>query len=94
MPLVTLPGFDERVRRHTWTGSRALVHYQGHRACTRCSIGEVIQLGPFIQPALFFHGGYGAAERRVVDVCLACGRVTVAQFDTVNPRELARTVIA
>ena len=87
-PLAVLPGFDEAVRRHTWTGSRMLVPYQEHRVCTRCLVGEVIRIGPFTQPALFLHGGYGAAERRVIDVCLACGRVTVAQVDSVNPRGL------
>ena len=88
MPLVELPGFSEAVRRHTWTGSRMLVLYQGRRSCTRCTVGEVIRLGPFTQPALFIHGGYGAAERRSVDVCFACGRVAVAQVDSINPRRL------
>ncbi len=85
--LTELPGL-EADRRHTWTGSRSLVPWQGLRVCTRCTVGEIVRLGPFTQPALFFHGGYGAAERQVIDVCVVCGRVTVAQTDAVNPRSL------
>jgi len=88
MPLVELPGFDEAVRRHTWTGTKTLAVYQGHRTCTRCTIGETLRLGPYTQPALFIHGGYGAAEAQTIDVCFACGRATVAQIDTINPRRI------
>lgn len=88
MPLVELPGFEEHVRRHTWQGSRALVRRNGPRPCPRCNAGLVVRINPVIQPALFHHGGYGAAERRTVDVCLACAGVSVARLETLNPRRL------
>ena len=86
MPLVELPGFDEAVRRHAWSGSRALVPYAGVRSCVRCAVGQVVRMTAGVQGALFYHGGYGAAERRTVDVCVACGRVSVAGVETLNPR--------
>ncbi len=89
MPLVELPGFVEKVRRHSWKGSLALACYDGRRACTRCSVGHVVRLGPVVQPALFVHGGYGAAVSLVVSVCLACGGTSVLTSETVNPRRLA-----
>jgi len=87
-PLVELPGFAEAVRRHTWAGSRAVVPYDGTRYCPRCSHGLLLRLDPHIQPALFYHGGYGASERLTYDLCLACGRVSVVQVETLNPRNL------
>lgn len=86
MSLQTLDGFDEAVRRHTWTGERLPVPYLGVRACRRCSVGELIRLEPSTQLALFYHGGYGAAERKTFDLCLACGHVSVVSMETVNPR--------
>ncbi len=86
MPLVELPGFDERVRRHCWAGSRAVAVYKGRRPCVRCSHGEVVRLTPYTQAALFYHGGYGATERVTADLCLSCGRVTVAYVESVAPR--------
>jgi hypothetical protein len=87
-PLVQLPGFDEAVRRNTWTGSLAVVPYEGTRNCPRCSHGLLMRLAPHVQPALFYHGGYGAAERLTYDLCLACGHVSVVQTETLNPRHL------
>ncbi len=86
--MIESPGFEERVRCHVWTGSTDITLYEGRRACSHCSVGEIIRLGPFTQPALFVHGGYGAAAQQVIDVCLACGRVTVTQQDSINPRRL------
>lgn len=86
MALVELPGFDEKVRRHSWSGSVALTVYEGDRSCSRCSIGLVVRMTSGVQTALFYFGGYGAAERKTVDVCLACGRVTVVGVETLNPR--------
>lgn len=86
MPLVELPGFDQAVTAHKWTGSTAVAVYTGSRACSRCGIGEVVRVKAVVQLALFYHGGYGAAERRHIDLCLACGRVSVAGYETLNPR--------
>ena len=88
MPLVTLPGFDEAVARHSYKGSRAVLPYHGRRHCSRCSFGELIRLGPVTQMSLFYHGGYGAAERKTIDLCLACGRTQVVHKETVNPRRV------
>lgn len=88
MPLVELPGFEERVRRNTWSGSTAVEVYAGRRSCSRCSVGDIVELDAGIQPALFYDAGYGAAERRTVAVCLACGRTSVVRLDTLNPRRL------
>lgn len=75
-PLVELPGFEEAVKRHSYNGSRELAVFEGDRGCTRCSVGILCRLTLGVQDALFFHGGYGASERRTVDVCVACGRVS------------------
>lgn len=37
------------------------------------------------QLALFFHGGYGAAERSTVEFCPGCGWVRTVAVETVNP---------
>lgn len=89
MPLVELPGFDQAVARHQWTGSRAIKLHTGRRACNRCSMGHLIRLDPVTQPALFYHGGYGAATETTIDVCLACGAVRTAAIKTRNPRRLS-----
>lgn len=86
MPLVKLPGFDEAVRRHTWQGERLPVPYTGARSCDRCSTGHLVETAPIAQPALFYHGGYGATERRTVVVCLACGHTHTTRLETLNPR--------
>lgn len=88
MPLVELPGFTEQVQHSQWAGERLPVLFDGQRACRFCSVGYLVSLDPFAQPALFYHGGYGAVERKTVDVCLACGRVSVMRLETVNPRRL------
>lgn len=86
MRLQTLDGFDEAVRRHTWAGETLPAVWKGHRPCNRCSVGEIVRVGTFTQTALFYHGGYGAAERKTVDICLACGRVNIDLLETLNPR--------
>jgi hypothetical protein len=86
MPLVELPGFEQEVRRHAWKGSLAIAVYEGKRTCGRCSVGEVVRMTAGVQGALFYHGGYGASEEKTVDVCLACGRVSIVGFRTLNPR--------
>ena len=83
---IELPGFEEATRRHKWKGSRAIQRYRGVRHCTRCEYGDVIRLTTGIQPALFYFGGYGASERKTVDVCTACGRVLIVGLETLNPR--------
>jgi hypothetical protein len=87
-PLVKLPGFDEATRRHTWKGTRLPAVYEGQRGCPRCSIGYLVRMAPHAQPALFYHGGYGATERLTYDLCIACGRVSVVEVETLNPRKL------
>jgi hypothetical protein len=84
-PLVELPGFDERVRRHTYTGNRLPVLYAGRRHCRRCTHGELLAIEPIIEDALFAHGGYGASTRKTVEVCLACGAVNVTSTETLRP---------
>jgi len=91
MPLVELPGFDTAVARHSYRGSRSLVPFTGPRPCYHCNAGQVVRLDPVTQPALFYHGGYGAAEETTIDVCLACGRVHTASVSTRNPRHLTRS---
>ena len=86
MPLVELPGFDTAVARRSYRGSRALALCSGPRPCQRCNAGLVVRLDPVTQPALFYHGGYGAAEEVTVDVCLACGRSAVSSVSSRNPR--------
>lgn len=85
MPLVELPGFEEAKRRHQWAGNRLPKLYEGPRHCRRCTMGELIRLGPYTQHALFRHGGYGAGETIEVDVCLACGAVSVPKMTSTRP---------
>lgn len=85
MPLVELPGFDEKVRGQSWEGSVLPMVYEGIRHCPRCTFGEVVTLEPFIEESLFFHGGYGEAQRRTVDVCLACGKASVRVLESIPP---------
>lgn len=41
-----------------------------------------------IQPALFLHGGYGAAEQSVRKVCPRCGWTMTVETNSINPRKL------
>jgi hypothetical protein len=85
MPLIELPGFEEAVRRETWTGNVLPMIYEGVQHCPRCTFGEVITLEPFIEEPLFFFGGYGEAQRRTIDVCLACGKASVRVLESIAP---------
>ena len=76
---------EDRVK---WNGTRDVVPYYGERGCSRCSFGVLVRLEPHTQPALFIHGGYGAAERMTYDLCLACRHVSIVQVETLNPRRL------
>ena len=89
MSLTKLAGFDEATRRNTWHGETLPVPYVGDRGCRRCSVGQLVQLEPSTQMALFYHGGYGAAERKTYDLCLACGHVSIIHIETLNPRRFA-----
>lgn len=84
MTKTLLPGFD-RPTRHRWTGGRAIEVYEGPRHCRRCSFGTVARLGPFTQHALFYHGGYGAGEQIMVDVCFDCGAAERVGVQSVRP---------
>jgi len=81
---VTLPGFIAPTRPR-WMGERLPVLYEGERHCRRCSHGQLIRVGTFVQHALFRHAGYGAGEATDVDVCLACGHANRASVMTVRP---------
>lgn len=85
MPLVELPGFDEKVRQATWIGNVLPTIYLGDRHCPRCTFGHIVTLEPFVEEPLFFHGGYGEAQRRTVDVCLACGKTSVRVLESLAP---------
>lgn len=86
MALVELPGFEEAVRRHKWTGERLPVPFHGQRFCSRCGWGSVVIQLPVTQPALFYHGGYGESERVTAAVCTACHHSTVIRKESVSPR--------
>ena len=85
MSLVELPGFEEAVRRHTYTGTRSIVPYSGTRYCSRCSVGQLVPAGRFTQHALFQHGGYGEGRAETSMLCLACGHVLVVRVESVRP---------
>lgn len=85
MPLVELPGFDRAVKQHQWAGEVLPALYDGERICGYCNAGTTITFDPFIQDALFFHGGYGESVRKTVDVCLACHRITLRRRESLRP---------
>ena len=83
--LVELPGFEEAVARHKWTGTRLPALYTGRRPCLKCTAGEVLELGPVTNVALFFLGGYGGSVVTTFDLCLACGSVNLRRSETARP---------
>lgn len=85
MPLVELPGFDEKVRRHTWAGNVLPMVFRGRVLCSRCQSSEMIPLAPFVSEALFFFGGYGEAVRTTAAVCPACHRVVEVRRELIAP---------
>ena len=85
MPLVELPGFDEKVRRQAWTGNVLPVPYAGRVLCSRCRSGELVTLNPFVSEALFFFGGYGEALKITAAVCSSCHGVIEVRRESVAP---------
>lgn len=52
--------------------------------CPAC--GELLEEdGQFDQPALFFHGGYGATERTRYRSCAVCGWSLTSEVGAVRP---------
>lgn len=75
-------------RRPRWTGN--ILPVLAEPACPRQICGAfLVTLRGVVQPALFYHGGYGGAERTVAQACPVCGWSTVVRVETVNPRKLA-----
>lgn len=54
----------------------------------RCG-AALVTLRGVVQPALFYHGGYGGAERTVAQACPVCGWTARTATETINPRRLA-----
>lgn len=54
--------------------------------CPDC--GEELVMVEVDQPALFFHGGYGATERTIVATC-PCGYALQRERSEITPREKA-----
>lgn len=77
--------FDTPTRARTRRGTVAIVPRPA--ACPTCH-HPLVRLPTATQPALFIHGGYGAAQRTTRDLCTACGWTRTAAIDTVNPRHL------
>lgn len=90
MPLVELPGFDEKVRRQTWTGNVLPMVFLGRVSCSRCQSAEMIPLSPVVSEALFFFGGYGEAVRTTAAVCPACHRVVEVHRESIAPLRRVR----
>ena len=76
-------------RRHEW-GRWLPVLAPGLCPRKRCGATLVV-LPTAIQPALFIHGGYGAAEQSTYEMCIGCGWTRVATTETINPRRLTNT---
>lgn len=72
--------FDTEPTEH-WTGSTALVPASS-LICAWC--GPTYDVS-YTQPALFYHGGYGATQGRRTRFC-ACGAINVTSVTTLNPR--------
>lgn len=77
----------ERKRtRHEW-GRWLPILSAGHcpRDYCRQPLVEVIAA---VQPALFIHGGYGAAERSTFEFCGNCGWSRTVATETISPLDL------
>lgn len=75
------------VRRGRWTGN--VLPVLAAPLCPREVCGSpLIRLPAAVQPALFFHGGYGAARRVVNELCGGCGWTRTATIESLNPRTL------
>lgn len=66
-------------RKTRWSGSRALVPLDPER-CPSCGAG--LDLDVVAQGALFFHGGYGAAELTVTRHCRCGWRLEAERSET------------
>ena len=64
-----------------WHGTKALAIRREACAC------GPLDRADYTQPALFAHGGYGAAERVVARWCI-CGKVKQRDTEPRNPRHL------
>lgn len=79
--------FDTGPRTARRRGTTALVPAPArcpHPTCAQ----PLLRLPAAIQPALFIHGGYGAAELTTRDLCTTCGYLRTATTETINPRHL------
>lgn len=74
--------------RHRWTGTTALAL----RADTLCTLCGTAYRDAHTQPALFYHGGYGEAQRLDVSWC-SCGALNRVDVDPVNPRHLDAVLV-
>lgn len=73
--------------RARWSGN--VLPVLSPPVCPRATCGApLVTCRPAVQPALFFHGGYGAAQRVVNELCGACGWSRTATVESVNPRLL------
>lgn len=79
--------FDTGPTAARWRGTTALVPTPPR--CPRPTCRQpLVRLPGATQPALFIHGGYGAAQQHHRDLCTACGHVRHAATRTLNPRHL------
>lgn len=69
-----------------WLGSLELVPVARER-CMLC--GGATMRQTIAQPALFYHGGYGATRVTTFVLCLGCPGVRLSSVDEVNPRRAA-----
>lgn len=75
-------------RKPKWTGN--VLPVVAEPWCPRRFCGAwLVTLRGWVQPALFFHGGYGGAERTTAQACPVCGYQVEVAVETLNPRKLA-----
>lgn len=80
--------FDQQAApRDRWTGNILPVLAQPWCPRLTCR-SPLVTLAAAVQPALFFHGGYGGAERTTILACPACGWSAPDRVETLNPRGL------
>lgn len=73
----------DRTRRERWTGTTAIVR----RDTVACAFCDTHYSYEYTQPALFYHGGHGAAMLRRGRWC-HCGAINSGDYLPVNPRRL------
>lgn len=75
------------IRRSYWTGN--VLPVLAPPLCPDEACRAPLTLSrPAVQPALFAHGGYGAAERITRVLCTGCYWTGTATVESVNPRHL------